>query len=162
MRKVSILTKKLEPIAPRPSIIRRKILKNTGNSVEDKRKVLEMELEKLKQQVKKQSQAAPRSYPSPTSLKAERESKDKDGIAVVKKDNIVYISLPSAIVTVGQTDAFDAEENVQEVSEDHEGHEDDDDVAESPTYILYQEEDLENEETIVIKDGYDGLYLLPE
>ncbi|KAL0272671.1 UNVERIFIED_CONTAM: hypothetical protein PYX00_005548 [Menopon gallinae] len=61
LKNIAILTKKFEPIAPKPE------KKSPGNSVQDKRKMLEMELEKLKKQAKKNPPL--RSYPTPAALK---------------------------------------------------------------------------------------------
>lgn len=63
--KIKTIAKKFNPIAPKPFEDGKKIIKNGGTSLEDKRKILEMELEKLKKQIKPKDKKCLRSYPSP-------------------------------------------------------------------------------------------------
>lgn len=63
--KIKTIAKKFNPIAPKPFEDGKKIIKNGGTSLEDKRKILEMELEKLKKQIKSKDKKCLRSYPSP-------------------------------------------------------------------------------------------------
>ena len=175
----------MEKIQPKPTpFIEKRIvtpslnLKGIGNSVQDKRKLLEMELEKLKEQAKKQSEktvTAPtatatattttttlKSYPSSATLKAEKEMKGKVSdvnldspvsnkkMNVLAQNNLIYLTIPSAIVSVkDQQDSF-ALTPFKTNLEIFEGNT-------SPTYIFYDESDMiaeESEEMLVGEQFY--------
>ncbi|KAK6625352.1 hypothetical protein RUM43_005649 [Polyplax serrata] len=82
-RKIDCIAQKYSPIMPKTSLLEKRendqSSKSKRNLVEDKRKVLEMELEKLKKQIKPERRAA-RSYPSPAEKFLQKATKAEDKI----------------------------------------------------------------------------------
>lgn len=158
-------------------------LKNTGNSVEDKRKLLQMELQKLKQQAKKQAETIIKSYPSPTTLKAEKEMRIRleeeklrveeemeitkilnppirtipPNYTILTENGLVYLKIPST--TVISMENVTPNEIILPAEEEEE-EEKTEEVLEgnaSPTYIFYDESDMiteESEEMLVGEEFY--------
>lgn len=158
------MTQKFSPIVPKPTFSDKKILPasaKTGNLVEDKRKILEMELEKLRKQIKPEAKKIPRSYPSPAEkdLKAKKEATraktdgadesgenkviiypSKKAIDEKEDQSLLLVNvLPSVVSLTEEPRKTSSNLSVQQLKI-------------SPAYILYEDETPNETELYLLED----------